>query len=73
MPESDRIGESVRYFATNQPMHYGIQIVYSLEVEHCNSSVVHVDNYASNCITVLVHLIWALIHCLFSELAYALV
>ena len=35
MPESARIGESARYFVTNQPMRYGIEIVYSLEVEHC--------------------------------------
>ena len=36
MPESARIGESVRYFVANQPMRYGIEIVYSLEVEHCS-------------------------------------
>ena len=36
MPERARIGESARYFAANQPMRYGIQIVYSLEVEHCS-------------------------------------
>ena len=30
-----RIGESARYFVSNQPMRYGIEIVYSLEVEHC--------------------------------------
>ena len=35
MSESARIGESVRYFVANQPMRYGIEIVYSLEVEHC--------------------------------------
>ena len=35
MPESVRIGESARYFVSNQPMRYGIEIVYSLEVEHC--------------------------------------
>ena len=35
MPESVRIGESARYFVANQPMRYGIEIVYSLEVEHC--------------------------------------
>ena len=38
MPESARIGESARYFVANQPMHYGIEIVYSLEVEHCTQS-----------------------------------
>ena len=32
---SARIGESARYFAANQPMRYGIEIVYSLELEHC--------------------------------------
>ena len=37
MPEITRIGESECYFAANQPMRCGIQIVYSLEVEHCNS------------------------------------
>ena len=35
MPESTHIGESACYFAANQPMCVGIQIVYSLEVEHC--------------------------------------
>ena len=39
MPESGRIGESVRYFVTNQPICYGIEIVYSLEVEHCTCKV----------------------------------
>ena len=41
MPESTRIGESECYFAANQPMRYGIQIVYSLEVEHCNWKQCH--------------------------------
>ena len=36
MPESAHIGESECYFAADQPMRYGIQIVYSLEVEHCS-------------------------------------
>ena len=36
MPESVRIGESARYFVANQPMRYSIEIVYSLEVEHCS-------------------------------------
>ena len=35
MSENARIGESARYFVANQPMRYGIEIVYSLEVEHC--------------------------------------
>ena len=39
MPESARIGESARYFVANQPMRYGIEIVYSLEVEHCSSEI----------------------------------
>ena len=33
-----RIGELARYFAANQPMRYGIQIVYSSEVEQCSWS-----------------------------------
>ena len=38
MSENARIGESARYFVANQPMRYGIEIVYSLEVEHCTGA-----------------------------------
>ena len=45
MPESARIGELARYFVANQPMRYGIEIVYSLEVEHCilHGELVHLQ------------------------------
>ena len=42
---SARIGESARYFAANQPMRYGIEIVHSLEVEHC----IHLFVYVVEC------------------------
>ena len=47
MPESTRIGESECYFAANQPMRYGMQIIYSLEVEHCTKIDLFLPSSAS--------------------------
>ena len=49
MSENARIGESARYFVANQPMRYGIEIVYSLEVEHCMYLAPYFTEYKYPC------------------------
>ena len=54
---SARIGESARYFAANQPMRYGIERVYSLELEHC----ICLDAFTSYVVVVRSSATWAVV------------